>query len=85
MTNKEYVLKLLYIAFLDIRVASYEHDHHTCFVLADIFHNIPLRINLAEKGEQGYEEIVTYIREKCEARNCLTWLENARANLERWP
>lgn len=84
MTEKEYVLKLIYRAFLDIRVASHSHDHYTCFVLADIFHNVPLRINLAEKCEREYKEIVSFIREKCEARNYLSWLENATADLTKW-
>lgn len=81
MTDKEYVLQLMYRVLLDIRVASYSQDSHTCFVLSDIFHNIPLQINQADKGEKSYAEIVTYIRKKCEEKQSTSWLENVTADI----
>ncbi len=81
MTEKEYILELLYHAFLDIRVASYSRDSHTCFVLADVFHNVPPQMNLADKGEMSYANIVDSIRQKCEARGCTSWLDNATADI----
>ncbi|GLV54088.1 hypothetical protein KDH_09370 [Dictyobacter sp. S3.2.2.5] len=81
MAEKEYLFKLLYRAFLDIRVASYSKDCHTCFVLADIFHTVPLQMNQAEKGEQSYADIVIWIQKKCEEKSCLSWLENANADI----
>jgi hypothetical protein len=84
MTDKEYIFKRMYRAFLDIRVASYTKDSHTCFVLSDVFHNVPLRMNRADKCEMDYAEIVTGIREKCEARNCVAWLDNATSDIAKW-
>lgn len=81
MADKEYILKLLYRAFLDIRIASYSKDSHTSFVLADIFHNVPLQMNQAEKGEKSYADIVIWIQKKCEERNCTSWLDNANADI----
>jgi hypothetical protein len=81
VTEKEYVLELLYRAFLDIRVASYTQDSHTCFILADIFHNVPSQINLADKGEVGYTEIIIGIRKKCEERKYISWLDNALSDI----
>jgi hypothetical protein len=80
MTEKEYILKLMYAAFLDIRGASHSGDSHTCFVLAAIFHNVPLQINRAGKGETSYTDIIAYIQKKCEQRKCQFWLDNANAN-----
>lgn len=85
MTEKEFILKLMYAAFLDIRVASYSGDSHTCFVLADIFHNVPLQINRADKGEKSYADIVAWIQKKCEERNCKSWFDNATANIANLP
>lgn len=85
MTEKEYILKLMFAAFLDIRVASYAKDSYTCFVLSDVFHNVPLQMKRADEGEKSYADIVTYIQEKCEARNCKSWLENATSNISRLP
>jgi hypothetical protein len=82
MTDREYVLKLLYVAFFEIRTASHSQDSQTCFVLADIFHNIPLQINVANKGEKSYSDIVGWIQKKCEERKCLAWLDNATSNIK---
>lgn len=81
MTDKEYILKLIHMALLDIRVASHLRDSHTCFVLSDIFHNIPLQINRADKGEMSYADIVIWIQKKCEERKCLSWLNSANTNI----
>ena len=85
MIEKEYILKLLYIAFLEIRVASHKQDSRTCFMLSDIFHNVPLQINTADKGNADYAAIVKRIREKCEQRNYISWLDNATADISRRP
>lgn len=85
MTEKEYILKLMYLAFLDIRVASHAQDSRTCFILSDLFHTIPLQMNRAEKGEISYAEIATWIRTTCEERKCLSWLETATANMANLP
>jgi hypothetical protein len=81
MTEKEYILKLMYRAFLDIRVASSSQDSHTCFVLADIFHNVPLQMNQADKGMESYANIVVWIQKKCEERKCKLWLDNATSDI----
>lgn len=85
MTEKEYILKLMYLAFLDIRVASHAQESHTCFVLSDVFHTIPLQMNRAEKGEMSYADIITWVQRKCEERKCLSWLENASVNMANLP
>lgn len=85
MTEKEYILRLMYCAFLDIRIASYSQDSHTCFILADIFHNVPLQMNRAEKEGAGYADIVKWIQKRCEERQCTAWLENATTNIGQRP
>jgi hypothetical protein len=84
MTEKEYILKLMYLAFLEIRDASRSQESHTCFVLSDVFHNVPLQINQADKGEMSYAQIVTWIQKKCEESNCTSWLENATIHIAKW-
>jgi len=85
MSEKEYILKLMYAAFLDIRVASYSKDSYTCFVISDVFHNVPLQMNQVDKGKMSYSDIITYIQEKCEERNCKSWLDNAISNISKLP
>ena len=81
MTEKEYLFELLFRAFLDIRVASYAKDSHTCFILADVFHNVPLQMNRADKDEKDYADIVADIKERCERRQCISWLDTATADI----
>lgn len=83
MTKKEYLFELLYRAFLDIRIASYAKDSHTCFVLSDIFHNIPLQMNRTDKGEVSYAEIIADIKKRCGRRRCTSWLDTATSDIER--
>ena len=85
MTEKEYILKLMYRAFLDIRIAAYSQDSQTCFTLADIFHTIPLQMNQVNKEVESYADIVTWIQEKCEERKCRAWLDNATADITKLP
>ena len=85
MTDQEFIFKLMHAAFLDIRIASYSNDCHTCFVLSDVFHNVQLQLNQAERGKMNYSEIVTFIHKKCEQRNCKTWLDNAITNISNLP
>ena len=84
MTDKEYILRFMYYAFLDIRAASYSQDSHTCFVLSDVFHTVPLAISRADKGEIDYAEIVAGIKQKCEARNCVPWLVNVTDHIAKF-
>lgn len=81
MTDKETILELMYRAFLDIRIASYSQDSRTCFMLSDIFHNVPSQINQADKGKMSYADIITYIQKKCEERKCKFWFDNAMADI----
>lgn len=81
MTDKEFILELMYRAFLDIRIASHSQDSYTCFVLSDVFHNIPLQINQADKGKMSYTDILTYIQKKCEEKNRKSWLDNATSDI----
>ncbi|MGB8347217.1 MAG: hypothetical protein WCD86_20185 [Ktedonobacteraceae bacterium] len=85
MIEKEYLFKLMYAAFLDIRIASYAKDSYTCFVLADVFHNVPLQMNRAETGEMRYAEIVKLLQEKCEERKASSWLDTATTNIANLP
>jgi phage terminase large subunit-like protein len=83
MTDEEYILKLMYRAFLEIRADSYEKMNYTCFALADVFHNVPINLLRASRGEMSYADVVAQLREKCEARNALGWLENATNDVSR--
>ena len=81
MTDKEVLLELLYRAFLDIRIASSSQDISPCFILADVFHTIPLQINIADKGEKSYAEIIATIQKNCERRNYTPWFDHTMSTI----
>ncbi|HLG65685.1 MAG TPA: hypothetical protein VKY19_27435 [Ktedonosporobacter sp.] len=81
MTEREYILQLMYRAFLDIRVAAYSQDSHACFVLADIFHNVPLQIAQADQNKMTYADMVAWVQQKCEEKKCKGWLDTATSDI----
>lgn len=81
MTDKEFIFKLLFRAFLDIRIAAHSQDSWTCFILSDIFHNVPLQLNQANKEEINYADIIASIQMRCEERKCLSWFNNVSAGI----
>ena len=78
MTIQEQILRLMYVAFIDIRVASYDKDIHTIFALSNIFHNVPLHFFKALQGEDSFENVMKNIEYKCSEMNCMVWLDNAK-------
>jgi hypothetical protein len=44
----------------------------------------PILIN-PKTGKKSYADIVTWIQQKCEARKCTSWLENATIDIAKLP
>ena len=77
MKTKTLIFKLMYQAFLDIRVASYKKTgSEGIFKIADLFHNIPLKVdNISNEVE--YEIILFDLKKGAKFRGCESWLNNA--------
>jgi hypothetical protein len=79
MTNDERNLihSLLYHSLVEIRSAAYENKSYTAiFKIADIFHNIPLQLEKASRGERKYQDILDDIAQRAKRNECLEWLED---------
>ncbi len=85
MKIKELILRLLYLAFLDIRAASHEGNMKKCLVLSDLMHNIPLQLFRVEKENGDYQEILDWIYMRCKQMKCEFWLDNALSQLSYKP
>jgi hypothetical protein len=81
MSIKEKILRLLYLALIDIRAAADQGNTKACFVLSDLMHNIPLQILRVEKENGNYQEIMYWIRMRCKQNKCESWLDNAISQL----
>jgi hypothetical protein len=67
---------LLYHSLVEIRSAAYEKKSYTAiFKIADTFHNVPLQLEKASKGERKYQDILDDIAQRANRNGCLEWLE----------
>ena len=77
MNSKELIYRLIYQALLDIREASYEgKGSHGIFKLADLFHNIPLKLAKITNDNEAYDDLVADLRDKARLKGYDSWLEN---------
>lgn len=84
MDDRNLVYQLVYRAFLDIRVAAYnEKSHKAIFKIANVFHDVPLMIERAERENAVFDKIIEDIRYKARQQGCESWLANAISNAER--
>ena len=80
MEIREQVFRLMYIAFVEMRVEAYEKQNAKIFYIADIFHNVPLQLERVNKGEITYEEVLSEIRSKATEKGYEQWFENLFKN-----
>ena len=80
MEVREQVFRLIYMAFVEIRVEAYEKQNAEIFHIADLFHTVPLQLERVNKGELSYEEVVSEIRNKAIEKNCVKLYENLLKN-----
>ena len=81
MDSKTLICRLLYRAFLDLRIEATEIKNSRMFNIADLFHAVPLQIERAERGEISYDDILKCLTDKASARNALQWLDNAKKDI----
>lgn len=60
--------RLAYRALLDLRYEAYEAGNERVFGLADLFHNIPLQLESVHQGNESYEGVLAWLRQKAERR-----------------
>lgn len=77
MTPREIIHRLLYLALIEIRMAAHESEPKKIFHLADLFHNIPLQLEITAQKEGSYEEILTWLQERADEKGCREWLDYA--------
>ena len=62
------LLRLAHRALLDLRYEAYEAGNERVYALADLFHNIPLQLESVLQGNETYEGVITWLRQKAERR-----------------
>lgn len=69
--------RVLYQALVDVRLEAHEGQDNNLFCIADLFHNIPLRIDLALRGEDSFDEVLSWLRRRAQINECEAWLDQA--------
>jgi hypothetical protein len=76
MDSRELCHRLLYLALVEMRVEAHNMKNNKVFHIADLFHNIPLQLEQAAKGELQYEEILAWLKNRASEKDCEEWLSN---------
>jgi hypothetical protein len=67
--------RLLYRAFLDIRIALVTGEAFPMFEVVDFYHNLPLAMDEAASGHRSYESVLSDLRERANHKRCRQWFE----------
>jgi hypothetical protein len=77
MDEREKLHRLLYRALLEVRIEAHDVQNSKIFHLADLFHNIPLQLESAARGEGSYGGILSALENRAQEKGCAEWLRAA--------
>ncbi len=72
--SKAQVYHLLYLALLDLRAEGHNAENRLVFLLADLFHNIPLQLDRVDRGDLAPEDILRWLRIRALGTPMEAWL-----------
>jgi len=73
-TTKQQLYRLLYTALIDLRAEGHNAENRLVFLLADLFHNIPLQLDLVDRGDLAPEDILRWLRSRAHGTPMEDWL-----------
>ena len=80
--EKDFLLYIIYIAFIEIRIHAYENTNEASIKLCNLLHTIPLILIEKENGKEAYKMFL----EKVERMEMNSWLDNRKTEFfERYP
>ena len=81
MSPRTIIHRLLYLALIDIRMKAYDIQNQEILHLADLFHNIPLKLDQVSSGDEAYEEILAWLQKEALEKGVEEWLRDAIENM----
>ncbi len=76
MNDRELLYKIIVFALIDIRAAAYEEkSHKAIFLVADLIHNLPLKLASADSSNGNYSDILCELKERARIKKCDGWLD----------
>jgi|SRR5689334_8178020 hypothetical protein len=72
--TKQQLYDLLYRALLDLRVEGHATQNQLVFLLADLFHTVPLQLDRVDQGDLAPDEILSWLRRRAQGTLMEDWL-----------
>ena len=76
MNDSEILHKMIYFALIEMRERGSESGDKVVYHLADLFHNVILRLQRVSMGDGTYEEVLTYVRERASKKGISQWFDD---------
>ena len=73
ITNQQ-IYDLLYRALLDLRVEGHATQNQLVFLLADLFHTVPLQLHRVDEGELTPDDVLVWLRGRAQGTLMEDWL-----------
>lgn len=72
--TKQQIYDLLYRALIDLRAEGHATQNQLVFLLADLFHNIPLQLNRVDHGDLAPDDVLVWLRRRAQGTLMEDWL-----------
>lgn len=84
LPTKRTLYRLLYDALVDIRSQGDGSNNTMVFQLADVFHNLPLKLDRLDRGETTIEDIMHELAERAARHGVEGWLHQRLSEIAKY-
>src|SRR5690348_10214841 len=72
--TKPQIYDLLHRALIDLRAEGHTTENQVVFLLADLFHTVPLQLDQVDQDEFTPDEILSWLRRRAQGTLMEDWL-----------
>ena len=72
--TKSQIYDLLHRALIDLRSDGHATQNQLVFLLADLFHNIPLQLDRVDQGDLTPDDILVWLHRRAQGTLMADWL-----------
>jgi hypothetical protein len=73
--TKRMLYELLYMALIDLRFEGHTAQNQLVYLLADLFHNVPLQLDRVDHGDLAPDEVLHWMRQRASGTIMEAWLD----------
>lgn len=72
--TKQQLYRLLYLALIDLRAQGHDAEDRLVFLLADLFHNVPLQLDRVDQGDLAPDDVLGWLHSRARGTPMEDWL-----------